>query len=57
MEISINIKIYEKLIEKNIQYIVFGGDLLPKFCHRNVEQPKFINEYLNEYFSKLQEKT
>ena len=57
MEISINIKIYEKLIEKNIQYIVFGGDLLPKFCHRNVEKPKFINEYLNEYFSKLQEKT
>lgn len=49
-------KLYEKLIEENIKYLVLGGDLLPKFCHRDIEQLRFINGYLNEYFFKLKEK-
>lgn len=48
-------ELYKELIERKIKYLVLGGDLLPKFCHRDIEQPKFINEYLNKYFSKLQE--
>lgn len=50
-------KLYKIAIEKQIHNIVLGGDLLPKFCHRDIEQPKFINEYLNTYFSKLGEST
>lgn len=51
---------YEKLLEiankGNIKYMVFGGDLLPKFCSdRYNEQKIFINEYLNNYFKKLKE--
>lgn len=48
-------KLYKIAIEKQIHNIVLGGDLLPKFCHRDIEQPRFINEYLNDYFSKLRE--
>lgn len=46
-------KLYALAIERQIHNIVLGGDLLPKFCHRNIEQPKFIQEYLNKYFYKL----
>lgn len=49
---------YEKLLEiaenNNIKYMVFGGDLLPKFCSdRYNEQKIFINEYFSNYFSEL----
>ena len=51
---------YEKLLEQaknqNIKHIVLGGDLLPKMCSdRKLEQTQFIQNYLNEYFTKLKE--
>lgn len=51
---------YEKLLEQaknqNIKHIVLGGDLLPKMCRdRKLEQTQFIQNYLNEYFTKLKE--
>ena len=51
---------YEKLLEQaknqNIKHIVLGGDLLPKMCgDRKLEQTQFIQNYLNQYFSKLKE--
>lgn len=48
-------KLYELAIENKIHNIVLGGDLLPKFCHRDIEQPKFIQEYFNDYFSRLKQ--
>lgn len=51
---------YEKLLEisqkEKIKYLVFGGDLLPKDCgDRYNEQKFFIEEFLNDYFKKLEE--
>ena len=42
-------------VEKNIKLIVNGGDMLPKQCDRHSEQPLFIEEYLRDYFQRLQE--
>ena len=42
-------------VEKGISVIVNGGDMLPKLGERHLEQPLFINEFLREYFSELQE--
>ena len=50
-------KLYEIAIKQDIKYIVLGGDLLPKHCSdRKLEQTRFIQGYLNKYFSKLEEK-
>lgn len=50
---------YEKVLElavaENIGLIVNGGDMLPKQCDRHTEQPIFIDEYLRDYFKRLQE--
>ena len=41
---------------KNIKYLVFGGDLLPKNTNeRQKEQKNFINGFLDDYFYKLEE--
>ncbi len=48
--------IFKRLIEKNIKLLVLGGDLLPKQCNRDVEQPKFIKNYLNKFFEELKAK-
>lgn len=41
-------------VEKNINVIVNGGDMLPKLGERHLEQPIFINEFLRDYFSELE---
>jgi len=46
-------KLFQKAKEENIEYIVFGGDLLPKRGIRVIIQPEFIKGFLNEYFKKL----
>lgn len=46
-------KLFQKAKEENIEYIVFGGDLLPKKGIRVIIQPEFIKGFLNEYFKKL----
>ena len=49
---------YEKLLEKakieNIEYIVLGGDLYPKKGDRKIIQPEFIENWLGDYFERLQ---
>ena len=47
-------KSLEIAIEKNIDVIVNGGDMLPKQCNRHMEQPAFITGFLKEYFTELQ---
>ena len=48
---------YEKILQKakdeNLEYIVIGGDMLPKKGDRPVIQPEFIKNFLNSYFEKL----
>lgn len=46
-------KLFQKAKEENIEYIVLGGDLLPKRGIRVIIQPEFIKGFLNEYFKKL----
>ena len=51
---------YEKLlveaIKQKVKYLVFGGDLLPKNCSdRYNEQKIFIEEFFDNYFTKLKE--
>ncbi len=50
---------YEKILaialENDIKLIVDGGDMLPKHCKRMEEQPRFVKEYLKDYFDKLKE--
>lgn len=46
--------LYKRAIETSINVIVLGGDLLPKNCNREVEQPNFIQHYLSVYFDRLQ---
>lgn len=50
---------YEALLNiaksENIKYIVIGGDILPKHNKRFYEQPRFIDEYFKDYFSRLKE--
>ena len=41
-------------IEKGIDIIINGGDMLPKQCNRHLEQPAFIEGFLKEYFKELQ---
>lgn len=48
-------KILEIAVEKEINLIVNGGDMLPKQCHRHSEQPQFIKGYLRDYFQRLQD--
>lgn len=48
-------KILELAIADNIKVIANGGDMLPKLGNRHKEQPIFINEYLRDYFRRLQE--
>lgn len=49
---------YEKTLDvalsQHIRLIVNGGDMLPKLGKRHEEQPRFINEYLRDYFRHLQ---
>ena len=45
----------ELAIEKEINVIVNGGDMLPKLGERHLEQPEFINGFLRDYFGKLQD--
>ena len=47
-------KTLEIAIEKQIDVIVNGGDMLPKQCNRHLEQPVFIKQFLREYFKELQ---
>ena len=47
-------KTLEIAIEKQIDVIVNGGDMLPKQCNRHLEQPVFIKQFLSEYFKELQ---
>lgn len=42
-------------VEKGISVIVNGGDMLPKLGERHLEQPLFVNGFLRDYFSELQE--
>ena len=46
-------RLFQKAKEENIEYIVLGGDLLPKRGIRVIIQPEFIKGFLNEYFKKL----
>lgn len=50
---------YLKLIdickEEKINYIVLGGDLYLKRCNRELEQPKYIRNELDAFFTKLEE--
>lgn len=50
---------YERLLEQakqnDIEYIVLGGDILPKKGDRTIIQPKFIENELDEYFKTLKE--
>lgn len=48
-------KLLVKAIEEKIEYIVIGGDILPKRGDRTVIQPEFIQNFLNDYFKRLQE--
>lgn len=48
-------KLFQKAKEENIDYIVLGGDLLPKRGFRVIIQPEFIKEYLEDYFKRLNE--
>lgn len=49
---------YERILnlasDNEINHIVNGGDMLPKYCDRHCEQPRFIKEYLRDYFQRLQ---
>lgn len=47
-------KVLELAAESNVKLIINGGDILPKQCDRHKEQPIFINEYLRDYFKRLQ---
>ena len=53
-------KKYEKIFEiankRHINTIVNGGDILPKWGERYSIQNKFLNEYLPEYFRRLNTK-
>lgn len=48
---------YEKslaiAVERGISVIINGGDMLPKFGERHVEQPVFIKDFLKDYFTVL----
>ena len=50
---------YEDLLkiakEEKIEYIVLGGDLLPKRGIRKIIQPEFIKDYFEHYFKNLNE--
>ena len=48
-------RLLEQAIEKNIKYIVIGGDLLPKNGDRVFIQPEFIEKELGNFFGKLKE--
>lgn len=48
-------KLFQKAKEENIKYIVLGGDLLPKIGFRVIIQSEFIREYLEDYFTRLNE--
>lgn len=42
-------------IDENYKFIVLGGDLLPKYCSdRFNEQKIFIEDFLNDYFTRLE---
>lgn len=45
----------ELAIEKEINVIVNGGDMLPKLGERHLEQPEFIKGFLLDYFVELQD--
>jgi len=47
-------KVLKLAVERDIKLIVNGGDMLPKQGDRHKEQPIFINEYLKDYFQRLQ---
>lgn len=50
-------KLLAEAIKQKIEYLVFGGDLLPKNCSdRYNEQKIFIEQFLDHYFTKLNEK-
>lgn len=48
-------KLLELAVEKRIDVIVNGGDMLPKLGERHLDQPVFINGFLRDYFAALQE--
>lgn len=49
-------KLLEVAISEKIKYMVWGGDILPKRGGpRETIQPEFIDNYLDDYFSKLKE--
>ena len=48
-------RILERAKEENIEYIVLGGDILPKKGDRTIIQPKFIESELDKFFEKLKE--
>ena len=37
-----------------VDVIINGGDMLPKLGKRDIEQPCFIKEYLNDYFGRIE---
>lgn len=47
-------RILEIAIEEDIKMIINGGDMLPKHCHRHIEQPIFIHSFLKDYFNELE---
>lgn len=48
-------KSLELAVEKKVDVIVNGGDMLPKLGERHLDQPVFINGFLKNYFAALQE--
>ena len=48
-------KILEVAVNKGINVIINGGDMLLKQCNRHEEQPLFIKGFLNDYFKELKE--
>ncbi|MEG0330507.1 MAG: metallophosphoesterase [Longicatena sp.] len=48
-------KLLEVAVDSGIKLIANGGDMLPKQCDRHKEQPIFINEFLRDYFHKLEQ--
>lgn len=48
-------KSLELAVEKKVDVIVNGGDMLPKLGERYLDQPVFINGFLKNYFAALQE--
>ena len=47
-------KLLEETIKQKVEYLVFGGDLLPKNCSdRYNEQKIFIEQFFDNYFTEL----